>query len=364
MIITYISEIGSSVYKSQVLDLINKLNDTGHDVNHIEGISIKNYLFFMLHKIFLKKKSKQIFFPVIPSYPFITNINFLIFKSSSIYNVLKKSDLIIMRSEKYAIYINNSFTGKTIVDIRGVGFEEYKLYYKATKVMKWLKLIYFMNRTKRISEANFNFSAVSQSLIDYVKNNYNYNSIFYNPCLSNNNFVFNIELRKSVRKSLGLNEKNILIVYSSNTLGKWQLSFDELVKNTGKSYFFLNLSRNKMNYPNVINKFVKHEDVPKYLNAADFGIIFRNNDIVNNTACPVKYVEYVSCGLPVIHNDSVFEIVNFIGNTKYSIPYTERNILDLHKFKLSTSERINLSFKSKKTYGIDQVVQNYIQYFD
>lgn len=364
MIITYISEIGSSVYKSQVLDLIDKLNETSHDVYHIEGISIKNYLFFMLQKVFQKKNSQKIFFPIIPSYPFITNINFIIFKSLPIYNALKQSDLIIMRSEKYAIYINNSFTSKTIVDIRGAGFEEYKLYYKASKIMKRLKLIYFMKRTKRISEANFNFSAVSHSLVDYVKHNYNTNSISRNPCLSNNNFVFNIELRKSARKYLGLHEKNILIVYSSNTIGKWQLSFEELVKNSSENYYFLNLSRSKLNYPNVINIFVRHEDVPKYLNAADFGIIFRNNDVVNNTACPVKYVEYVSCGLPVIHNDSVFEIVDFIGNTKYSIPYTEKNFLDLHKFKLSANERINLSYKSKKTYGIDQVAQNYIQYFD
>ena len=52
--------------------------------------------------------------------------------------------------------------------------------------------------------------------------------------------------------------------------------------------------------------------MPKYLNAADAAIIWRDKSIVNKVASPVKFSEYVCCGLPVIANKTVDMINNYI----------------------------------------------------
>jgi len=48
---------------------------------------------------------------------------------------------------------------------------------------------------------------------------------------------------------------------------------------------------------------VPYEEVTKYLNAVDFAVVWRDNNIVNKVASPVKFSEYVCTGLPVIANN-------------------------------------------------------------
>jgi glycosyltransferase involved in cell wall biosynthesis len=43
-----------------------------------------------------------------------------------------------------------------------------------------------------------------------------------------------------------------------------------------------------------------HKDIYKYLCAADFGLLIRQNDIINAVSCPTKLAEYLICGLGII----------------------------------------------------------------
>lgn len=50
---------------------------------------------------------------------------------------------------------------------------------------------------------------------------------------------------------------------------------------------------------------VEHSDIYRYLAAADYGIIFREQSIVNWTSRPTKVLEYQAVGLPIIHNNTI-----------------------------------------------------------
>ncbi|MDB4813208.1 hypothetical protein OAH06_03745 [Akkermansiaceae bacterium] len=364
MIITYISEKGASVYQSQVLELIKKFRSLGHEVHQFEGISMLQYLKDIFSRKSAQSPLQYTTFLKIPGYPFLERINLFFFRRSATKNVLVRSDLIIMRSEKYAGYISPEFFEKLIVDIRGVGYEELMLYYNGPLLLRWLKGWYFRTRIKKLRSAGLTYSAVSKALVDYVARVYKADRVFYIPCVASSKFTFNLEVRRNIRDRLGIKADDVLIVYSSNTLGKWQASVDHLLEGLSEKIWFLNLSRCHIDHPNVINKFVKYCEVPKYLNAGDFGVIWRNDDIVNNVACPVKYVEYVSCGLPVIHNKNVSEIKDFLGNSVFSVDIAPNGLSKLFDCRLTVEQRFNLSEMAKQRYGIDQVVERYLNRYE
>jgi glycosyltransferase involved in cell wall biosynthesis len=50
---------------------------------------------------------------------------------------------------------------------------------------------------------------------------------------------------------------------------------------------------------------VPHADVARYLAAADLGLLLRDKSIVNRVAAPVKFAEYLSCGVPVVLTEGI-----------------------------------------------------------
>ena len=90
---------------------------------------------------------------------------------------------------------------------------------------------------------------------------------------------------------------------------------DYVARKDDNARFFL-LSRDTINqndifehYPALngkfINKAVLNSEMVKYLNAADYGILFRENVPMNNVASPSKFAEYILCGLPTIISEGV-----------------------------------------------------------
>ena len=82
----------------------------------------------------------------------------------------------------------------------------------------------------------------------------------------------------------------------------------------------------------------------KYLSAADAAIIWREQGITNKVASPVKFSEYVCCGLPIITNDSIDLVTNYIkrnncGKILNSMDLIEDKII----VKLSAKDEIALT---------------------
>lgn len=56
-----------------------------------------------------------------------------------------------------------------------------------------------------------------------------------------------------------------------------------------------------------------HHEVPRYLRAADLGILLRAPDPLNEVACPTKFAEFVTSGLPVMISAGIGDCSRFVA---------------------------------------------------
>ena len=126
----------------------------------------------------------------------------------------------------------------------------------------------------------------------------------------------------------------------------------------------LNLSKKKITFKNIINKFVSYSEVPFYLNAADVAIIWRDKSIVNKVASPVKFSEYVCCGLPVIANESVDMIKEYIVKNSSGLVLDNLNDIKIDAMiQLKQKDRKAIAEAGLSSFGIDKIIKKYTQIY-
>jgi len=121
-------------------------------------------------------------------------------------------------------------------------------------------------------------------------------------------------LRDAARAQLGVARDALLVVYSG-TLAAWQLPdasaalFQELrTRVPGARLLFLTPDADEARRaipgdlaPDVILRSAPPGETARLLCAADYGLLLRRDDMVNRVACPVKFGEYLACGVrPVL----------------------------------------------------------------
>lgn len=192
---------------------------------------------------------------------------------------------------------------------------------------------------------------VSRKFKDYLQEIYGASpdKIAVIPCLvDSKSFFFNSEVRARRRANLGI-EKRIVFIYCGSTV-KWQLpevtvAFFKKIKEIVPEAFLLFLTNNLSGARKYFNGMdeedyllvsVPNKEVPGYLNAADIGILFRERNLVNRVAAPIKFGEYLCCGLPVI-------ITKGIGDTQEIIKkYGIGRLLNLKDLEIEKNELIQL----------------------
>ncbi|MFB0527092.1 MAG: glycosyltransferase [bacterium] len=190
---------------------------------------------------------------------------------------------------------------------------------------------------------------VSREFKEYLQEKYGANpdKIAVVPSLVDSRFFFfNSEIRKRKREELNI-EGRIVFVYSGSTV-KWQLpeetiAFFKKIKEIIPEAFLLFLANNILHakkYFSGIDKedylliSVSYRKVSEFLNAADIGILLRENNLVNRVASPMKFGEYLCCGLPVI-------ITPGIGDSEEIIKeYGIGRVLDLKDLKIEKHDLI------------------------
>ena len=174
-----------------------------------------------------------------------------------------------------------------------------------------------------VQQADTIFS-VSNQLKRYLMRNYDVagQKFFIYPCLSDaNKFYYNGELRQSFRKDLGYNDSDALFLYAGGLANLYHgtntiLGFINQIALKQSSAKFLLLSRDKLDeqfvkqhYPALLNRLLVrsalNSEMVNYYNAADFGLLLRENVPMNNVASPSKFAEYMLCGLPAIISEGV-----------------------------------------------------------
>jgi len=366
----YFCEGISSVFDSQVIALLEALKE--------KNIFTKIYLFLGISN---QQKVEEIgdrqilsgielvYFKLYPNYPFFNGMI-----QRSLLGAIKKTAINLenvifhTRGELMAWHLNkildSKLTKNIIPDIRGVSVEEIKEFSELGFIRKTLKIYNYKRAFKNLDKFN-QLTAVSNSLKKFLIDNYNIcsNKIQITPCLSGPEFQFDPAKRSKIRKELNLRNDDLLVVFSSGGTAKWQ-NTDILKSLAEKKIKILNLSKRKIPFKNIINKFVNYSEVPYYLNAADVGIIWRDRSIVNKVASPVKFSEYVCCGLPVITNESVDMIYKYIKKNSSGLILDNLNNLKIDSLiQLKSKDRRVIADMGLSSFGIEKIIDKYIKIY-
>ncbi len=209
--------------------------------------------------------------------------------------------------------LKKKINAKLIWDCRGYAPAEVD--YQGKTIINFLKKLFLAKRFSTACKISDKVIVVSSFLKNKI-NKFKKNNIFIVPSVASSSlFKFDIKKRNNLRKRLKINKNKIVFIYSGS-LKKYQM-FDETIN------FFKSLSKNSKNIilfvltrdkieakekvlgiKNIKIFSLNQSDVNNYLNAADFAIMFRKNDLTNKAASPTKFAEYCLTGLDVITNST------------------------------------------------------------
>jgi hypothetical protein len=362
--LTY-SEAPSGIYSSQVVDAVKFLNQSYKaNIKLVAFVSVRSY--------FLYKKNIKNQLPnsiVLPMYPKMINWRkntFLLAMICLIY----KPKAIIARSVlacKLALIIKDKeYCSKVAYDGRGAISAEWKEY----RVVKDEKLLNAIDDFEKevVLKSDFRMT-VSNSLIGYWKKEFGYkiDKHVVIPCTLNSIFASNNFSELDIinaRKKLNINQDDIVFIYSGSIAG-WQ-SFDLLkefispilIGSKNHKLVFLskldsNISELKNLFPNqVICLHLEPNEVPYYLIAGDYGLLIREDSVTNQVASPLKYAEYLSCGLKVIISEKLGDYSKLTIQKKWGFLYSD-SLQNLTKIPYTTKQIIqkeSLQMFVKKSY--------------
>lgn len=322
--LTY-NDLPSGIFSSQVIEVVKYLNtEFNKDVRLVSFISVRN--FFTNRKRIKRELSNALVFPM---YPKVSNWR----KNRIVLNVccsLYRPSEIIGRSvlaTQLALCAKATGKCKTVVyDGRGAIAAELVEYH----VVNDEQLIREMPSLERDSILRSDLRmAVSNALVKHWKEQFNYMDHLHVtiPCTLNKVFEkteLNTETITASRKKLGLSRTDIVFVYSGSLAG-WQsldmmMSFlqVQLSSSSQKKVLFLTekagvIDQLEEKFPEqVIQKKVNANEVPQFLVSGDHALLIRERTVTNKVASPVKFAEYLACGLKVIISEELGDYTEFV----------------------------------------------------
>jgi hypothetical protein len=333
-------------------------SETRADVKLVSFISLRN--FFKNRRKIKSELSDAIVLPMFPGFHrWKKNLLLL-----HLVSIIKKPSAIIGRSvlaTQLALSIKRKQkTNLVIYDGRGAISAEWKEY-NVVDHPKMVDDIYELEK-EVVIKSDFRV-AVSEQLIKFWRKEFNYQSKDHVaiPCTLNKvfeNLVLSEETIKKSREQIGIKNEDLLFVYSGSVAG-WQ-SFDILYKFVSgildsdrkvKLLFLSDVDPNIIKLQDefkerVICKKVKPIEVPFYLQAADYGLLIREESLTNLVASPVKFAEYLACGLAVIISENLGDYSAFVLHNKCG--YTPRTFV-LNSFDKQYLRNLSLiNFTKKK----------------
>lgn len=355
----------SGIYNSQVIDVVKYLNSnqSSEKVKLVALISIRSFL--KNRNLIKQRLPDSVVFPMFPK-PGLWRLNYFIIK------FLISSHKIIMARGPFAASLalrlkSSGKINKVIFDGRGAykaELNEYDVVQNETikKEIAQIEKDVVLNSDFRL--------AVSNALVNYWKKEFGYDSDKHIvvPCTLSNDFVFDLpskEMLKQIKQELGFGENDIVLVYSGSSAG-WQsfkLVEDLLTKlmSTNENVKLLWLTNKLDENSDFVKQFkvriktawVKPEVVKNYLFTGDYGILFRENSITNQVASPVKFAEYLSCGLNVMISENLGDFSEFVKQNNCG---TVGNIISLSSTSYETkhkNHRLAIHFLKKENYKED-----------
>lgn len=238
--------------------------------------------------------------------------------------------------------------------------------------------------TLQVADKTF---TVSKSLKRYFNKNFNVDSekMFIYPCLSDSNkFFYSEEVRQKFRSELNYAPDDIVFIYSGGA-GKYHatdviLNFFKRLHARNQNARLLILTKDSEIIEKEINKIlplhegyvkymsVNNDEINKYLNVADYGILFRENMPINNVASPSKFAEYMLTGLPVIISEGVGDYSEYTLKNNVGQLIMEQYLHDWASFDFSVFDeykynRENIARQALKDFSKESLLPKVIEQF-
>jgi hypothetical protein len=188
------------------------------------------------------------------------------------------------------------------------------------------------------------------------------------PCpVPTSAFYFSNEVRDATRKLYAIPTDSQVFIYSGSMIGYQSIDefmeyYDQIllipsniliIATIDKEVAKLKFKKHFAN-PRLLIVSLAYEEMSKVYCAADFAIMIRSIRKLNWVASPTKFGEYCLCGLPVIHNSAVKQVVEVTKQLESG--YSLSDI----PFQLSNVKRSNISDTSKHFYGRESLNKRYL----
>ncbi|MDJ0645800.1 MAG: hypothetical protein QNJ57_07455 [Flavobacteriaceae bacterium] len=371
MKLLYIAYSDVSVFDSQVVALLNYYSKQKlfEEIVFLMGVHYKSKK--RIGKIdSLDSNIKVLIYEQFPQHFFVER-----FTVKSIKSQLRKIEnidqyVVHVRNDVLAHYVVKAFKSlnlgvhKIIADVRGAGLEQLLEYSDKSKLFLTLKRLQ-RNKVMQSLRSLKALTAVSVSLKNYLKEkDIDASKIHVVSCLANKSFSFDQNERENMRGILQLHNEDTLFILATGGNNAWQNTEKTIDLLLERGFKVLNLSRSSIEKKDVINKFVPYAEVYKYLCAADIAIIWREQSITNKVASPVKFSEYVCSGLPVITNQAIDLITDFVKSKNCGeIVESLEEIDNTMMTKIKKMNREEISNQGIGEYGIEQISRRYMNVY-
>ena len=341
--ITLLDQFHPGIYSSQVIDVCDYLNKKYNaKIRILAFLSIKELLYTDAKKRLKQLSPNAIVLPAFPKLRYFQLTAILLF----FVGLFTRERIAICRNvfcTIIALKIKKlKLLRKVVLDGRSAlaaEIEEYNVF-----PVEFIRNNIRKFEAKAVLNSDFRI-AVSNQLINYWKSNYGYsqNKHVVIPCTLDtkyfNDFNKTIEENKlnSIKKELGINENDIILVYSGST-APWQSFqlFEKIIcpimvnQNEIKILFLSKENEDNLRLKNkykdrVIIKWLEHKDVLNYLTICDYGILLREQSITNKVASPTKFAEYLFASLPVLISENLGDFSEFVNKNNCGIILSEKN---------------------------------------
>jgi len=299
MIFLTFNDQPSGIYKSQVIEVCEVLDELNSS-NILLVAFIPRQNFFDNKRKIKNWRSKSIVLPILPGLRFWRFSAWIFFWINTFFS----HDKIIARGPiaSFIAIQSRSKKQRVVYDARGLlkaEIEEFNVF-QGDLARKAI-----MMEKESVLHADFRI-AVSHALVKYWKQEYNYNSDQHViiPCWSR-------ILHSDLIEDSFFDSSSPILVYSGST-SPWQ-SFPLLIKFITHALeqvdckILLMCRENPQiqaivdAYPGRVKRiFVPENQVYSYLSLCDYGLLLRNVNDTNRVASPVKFSEYLMCGLRVL----------------------------------------------------------------
>lgn len=186
------------------------------------------------------------------------------------------------------------------------------------------------------------------------------------PMIPGKSFLVSENFRNEIRKSLNIPQDSVVFCYAGGNQ-KWQMAYETLayygkIEKKQANTFMLVYTREVKSFEklamdlkikNIKILSVNYDEMPRYLDACDYGFCLRQGNMVNRVASPTKVMEYLSRNVMPI-------LTEYVGD--FSV--------DLKKQKLAIVlddlDNVSLDYSRPEIqtgYNIEEITEIYRQQY-